>query len=128
MNDNNASSGGFGAAEDSGITSSASGDAYGASAAGRGAEDTTGSVIGNAPWNGSEQEGNFNNSGPITADEAAILNPGTVGLDEEFAGTGGAGSVGSTDILRGGGMESGSDYNPDLGNNIPDTDGAQGRT
>jgi len=38
-------------------------------------------------------EGNIANSGPITDDYADIINPGTTTLDEEFAGTGGTGSI-----------------------------------
>jgi len=89
-----------------------------------------GDVTGNAPWNGSEQQGNVNNSGPITADEGAILNPGTVGVDEEFAGTGGVGSAEYMEALHRGHQEAGGDYASDLSNpnTLPDTDGAQGRT
>ncbi len=46
-----------------------------------------------APWNEGKEEGNTTTSGPITDDYADILNPGTTTLDEEFAGTGGIGSI-----------------------------------
>jgi len=109
---------------------SASGTAGSMSDSASSVNDAIGGAAGNAPWNAGEQAGNVNNSGPITADEAAILNPGAVGLDEEFAGTGGVGSASYMDALRRGHMEAGGDYTSDLGDggNIPDTDGAQGHT
>ncbi len=50
-------------------------------------------VFKEAPWNEGKEEGNITTSGPITDDYADILNPGTTTLDEEFAGTGGIGSI-----------------------------------